>query len=344
MKIKLAAAAWSIGWLASAASNPVDPHMGDWQGTLQMAGGPEQPVAVRWIPLGEGSYEIKIWREFDRRAPLLHHLRGSLREAELKAADAIPFEAERVVRAVEDGLVVPASLWTGRLQDGELRGQLAGRQQGRFTLAPVQRLSPTLGLKPPAGAVILFDGHGFDAWRPRDASAGNLKWKRVEEGAMEAGGGDIITRDKFRDHRLHLEFRTPYMPHAFGQARGNSGVYLQGRYEVQVLDSYGLEGEDNDCGGIYQISRPAVNMCAPPLQWQTYDITFRAARFDAQGRKTAAARITVVQNGVTIHDNLELPKVTGGAIDDQESRPEGLLLQDHGNPVRFRNIWIEKLD
>jgi hypothetical protein len=160
---------------------------------------------------------------------------------------------------------------------------------------------------------------------------------------VEVGGGDIITREAFGDQRMHLEFRLPYMPGAFGQARANSGVYLQGRYELQVLDSYGLEGEDNECGGIYQIARPRVNMCAPPLQWQTYDIEFFQAKRDAGGKKTANARITIRHNGVLIHENLELPRVTGGAVDDQEGVPAGLKLQDHGNPVQFRNIWIERL-
>ncbi|HOY59375.1 MAG TPA: DUF1080 domain-containing protein, partial [Verrucomicrobiota bacterium] len=115
-------------------------------------------------------------------------------------------------------------------------------------------------------------------------------------------------------------------------------------YEVQVLDSYGLEGEDNECGGIYQIARPILNMCAPPLQWQTYDITYTTPKLDAAGKKTANARATILLNGVVIHDNLELPRITGGAVDDKEGQPAGILLQDHTNPVRYRNIWIEKLD
>jgi hypothetical protein len=112
---------------------------------------------------------------------------------------------------------------------------------------------------------------------------------------------------------------------------------------VQVLDSYGLEGADNECGGIYTVSRPKINMCAPPLQWQSYDITFTAAKYDGAGKKTANARLTVVHNGVVIQDNTELPRVTGGALNDRENEPESLVLQDHGNPVQYRNIWAEKL-
>jgi hypothetical protein len=133
------------------------------------------------------------------------------------------------------------------------------------------------------------------------------------------------------------------MAKARGQGRGNSGVYLQNRYEVQVLDSYGLAGLDNECGGIYKIGRPRVNMCAPPGQWQSYDMTFKAARFNNAGNKTDKARLTVVHNGVTIHDDIEIPGPTGGALDGDESRPGGIYLQDHGNPVQFRNIWVVEL-
>ncbi len=168
------------------------------------------------------------------------------------------------------------------------------------------------------------------------------RWKLVGDGAMEIGprAGSLVSKAVFGDHRLHLEFRTPFMPEARGQGRGNSGVYLQGRYEVQILDSYGLEGLDNECGGIYRVARPRVNMCAPPLQWQTYDIEFRAPRFDAQGNKTANARITVWHNGVMIHENVELPGPTGGGENANLDKPGPLLLQDHGNPVQFRNLWV----
>ena len=128
-----------------------------------------------------------------------------------------------------------------------------------------------------------------------------------------------------------------------GQKRGNSGVFLQNRYEVQVLDSYGLAGENNDCGGIYKLAAPRVNVCAPPLQWQTFDIEFRAARFDSDWNKTEDARITVYHNGVLIHENLPIPDKTTGSQVTATSEPDSLSLQDHGNPVWFRNIWLVEL-
>jgi len=171
-----------------------------------------------------------------------------------------------------------------------------------------------------------------------------VRWKLVD-GAMQVvpGTSSIVTKRKFRDFKLHLEFRTPFMPEAREQARGNSGVYLQGRYEVQILDSYALEGRDNECGGIYKVGTPLVNMCAPPVQWQSYDITFLAPRFDTAGKKTDDARVSVVHNGVVIHDNLSVPGPTGEALDNNIAEPGGIYLQDHGNPVQFRNIWLVEL-
>jgi hypothetical protein len=142
---------------------------------------------------------------------------------------------------------------------------------------------------------------------------------------------------------LHVEFRLPFMPDAREQARANSGVYLHGRYEIQVLDSYGLKGEDNECGGFYKVAAPLVNMCAPPGQWQTYDVTFHAPRFDGEGKKLNDAVATVVHNGVVIHQDLAIPGPTGGAIDEDEKTPGGIMLQDHGNLVQYRNIWIVEL-
>lgn len=322
------------------AQNP-DAFMGDWQGEIKLGDAAPTSVSIHVIARGDGRYETKVVRAFNERSPWLHQLRGRIVDGRLSLLDAIPFEPARVLRAAEDGVVIDASWWTGIVGGDGAKGAIKGRLNGAFELRQTQRHSPTLGQEPPPGAVVLFDGRNLDAWRKVDAAPAPAPapWQMMEGDAMEVKGGDIVTKRQFRDHQLHLEFKLPYMPHATGQGRANSGVYLQGRYELQVLDSYGLEGEDNECGGIYQVARPQVNMCFPPLQWQTYDITFKAPRFE-DGKKVANARITVIHNGVVIHDDIQLPKPTGGAIDPNEAAPGGIKLQDHGNPVQFRNIWV----
>ena len=157
---------------------------------------------------------------------------------------------------------------------------------------------------------------------------------------MQVNGGDIITRQNFGSFRLHLEFQLPYIPKARGQGRANSGVYVQGRYEVQVLDSFGDDPADNLCGGIYKTATPQMSASLPPEEWQTYDITFTAPAFDEAGNKVQNARITVIHNGNVIHDNIELPACTPGGVSDQEAAEGVLMLQDHGNRVRYRNIWF----
>ena len=182
-------------------------------------------------------------------------------------------------------------------------------------------------------------------WHPKPTiDPSQCQWKLLDNGVMEVRDGGIVSKHAFKDHTLHVEFRTPFMPEAEGQGRGNSGVYLQGRYEVQILDSYGLKGETNECGGIYQVAVPRVNMAAPPLQWQTYDITFKAPRFDENGVKTKDAQITVLHNGVMIHKNQSIPFPTAANIGGDIREAQGLHLQDHGNPVQFRNIWAIEND
>lgn len=192
----------------------------------------------------------------------------------------------------------------------------------------------------PEGAIVLFDGKSLDAWTKRDGKSPPT-WKLLEDGIMQVSGGDIITKQRFDGRfKLHVEFRVPYLPNATGQGRGNSGVYLQGRYEVQVLDSYGLKSKDNDCGGIYGVAAPLVNACKAPTVWQSYDIEFASPECE-DGKKAAPAIITVFHNGVKIHDavKITLNNTTAGLGGDV-CTPGPILLQDHTNPVQYRNIWL----
>lgn len=226
--------------------------------------------------------------------------------------------------------------WGGGAREGEIRtGELvalnaAGTVQSRF--AKVARTSPTLGQKPPAGAVVICDGAG-----PVDETTTFEKGARFTADGLLMEGATV--KQAFGDATWHIEFRTPYDPKKRGQGRGNSGAYFNGGYEVQILDSFGLEGKDNECGGIYGNWPPAVNMCLPPLQWQTYDIDFTAPRF-ANGRKVANPRITVRHNGVLIQDDRELRGMTAGHPAKEEQPAGQLHLQNHNDPVRFRTIWV----
>ena len=177
------------------------------------------------------------------------------------------------------------------------------------------------------GAIILFDGTSAEGW----------------QGGKLGDGGVLLmgseSKKKFKDFKLHLEFRLSFMPFGRGQGRSNSGVYMGGRHEVQVLDSFGLNGENNECGGVYGHHKPAVNMCFPPLSWQTYDVEYTMPRYDAEGKKTENARMTVLHNGVKVHDHVEVPKTTT-AGQPEANAPGPVMLQNHGDPVMYRNIWL----
>jgi Domain of Unknown Function (DUF1080) len=200
--------------------------------------------------------------------------------------------------------------------------------------------------RPPSDAAILFDGKDLSHWSYRDGSA--AKWK-VENGYAEvvAKSGYIYTREAFGDCQLHVEFAEPVPPQGESQERGNSGVFLMGLYEIQVLDSYENKTyADGQAAAVYGQYPPLVNASRPPGQWQTYDIVFHGPRFDKEGKLTRPARVTALHNGVLVQDNVELSGPTAnGQRPPYTAHPEKLPLglQDHGNPVRYRNIWIREL-
>ncbi len=282
-----------------------DPEFGT-QGEY-VGGEGDQKLGAQVIARGEGKYHAVL-------------LPGGLPGAGWNGKDKIPLQG-----ATQDGVVeLKGENWTARIE----QGKLAAKGPHSVDLKKIYRVSPTMAAKPAEGAVVLFDGSNVDAW----------EHAKLEDGKLLGVGGR--TKQKFRNFKLHLEFRSPYMPKALGQARGNSGMYLLDQYECQILDSFGLSGENNECGGFYTIKKPDVNMCLAPLSWQTYDVDFTAAKYDDAGKKTHNAVVTMKHNGVVIHDKFELDRNTpGGGIND-ESKPGALFLQDHGDAVRFRNIWI----
>lgn len=193
--------------------------------------------------------------------------------------------------------------------------------------------------------IMLYDGNGTDHWYKIRTDGSCIEWTS-EDGVLTVapGTGSIVSKDVYRDAHIHIEWREPDMPEATGQYKGNSGVYIHGCYEVQILDSYGIEKPlDNDCGGIYQMHAPLTNACKPALEWQTYDILFRAPRFCEDGSVSENARVTILQNGVCIQNNAELYSVTPGGLTDKVVEKGPLMLQDHQNLVSFRNLWIEEL-
>ncbi len=222
------------------------------------------------------------------------------------------------------------------VRDGE--GHAVGQ------LLRVFRKSPTLGKEPPQGATVIFDGTSTDHVFYRNEQPVQV----TEDGILivPRGSGGLFTKEPFNDCELHLEFLLPFQPHASGQGRANSGCYVQGRYEVQILDSFGQEGKMNECGGMYMNADPIVNAAFPPLTWQTFDIEFTAAKYETRNAKRvtlSTARMTVYHNGILVHDDqITQDRKTTAAPCELGPEPERHYLQDHGHDIYFRNIWAVK--
>ena len=207
------------------------------------------------------------------------------------------------------------------------------------------RVDPGPAGGPPSDAIVLFDGKDLSQWL--DDKGGPARWEVQAGVATVNHTGYIHTKQPFGDIQLHVEWAAPKKIEGEGQGRGNSGVFLQGLYEIQILDSYTNKTYfDGQAGAIYSQQAPLVNCCRPPGQWQTYDIIYHVPRFTDDGALITPGRVTVLQNGVLIQDNVSIKGVTTGspAKYTKHNLKEPLVLQDHGNPVRYRNIWVRELN
>lgn len=280
-------------------------------------------------------YRLKIMPEFDRRSDV-----EVLASALKPENGALKIENEGRYK------------FSGSISsDGGTFTCSAGNKSGVLKLRRIERKSPTLGEKPPKGAIVLFDGSNANEWQNERGK--ECVWEisgdksmtvaRAREGEEKGKNQTIVSKKKFKDFKMHLEFKTPYMPNHDSQARGNSGVFI-GPYEIQILDSFGGDGNWNDCGAAYRITPPQANASLPPESWQTYDIEFTSPKFE-NGKIASYAKVDVWHNGVKIHSQTEFPHGTSCPQPLRKNfrhpkPPYSLKLQDHNDKVSFRNIWV----
>lgn len=320
-----------LGWNASTLAQTLVPELSAEESSVQT------PTDIELQLQGEYAGRARDFGGYVGRLGLQLAARGSGKFTGTLFVDGLPFDGwdrktkyavsgelvgERLVLTAENG-------WTTiRLQAGREIAWV-DNEDGRpcAALGRVRRHSRTLGAEPPAGAEILFDGESIQG----------LEGAKINENGNLSVG--FTTADPVNDFQLHIEFRLPFEPAAEGQGRGNSGVYIQRRYEVQILDSFASGLEFNGCASLYRQRPPAVNASLPPMQWQTYDIQFQAARWNESGEKIGDATISVWHNGILVHNQVEIETKTG-AGQPESPEPLPILFQDHSNPVEFRNLWI----
>ena len=281
---------------------------GEYVGEFTQPAG-KKKLGVQVIASGKGKF-LAIWRNGGLPGDGWDKKETVPREGET-AAGVTMFKSDGQTATIEDGAML---LSTGGKTICELKR--------------IVRKSSTLGAKPPKDAFVLFDGKSADQFE---------NGRITDDGLLKQGA---TSKFKHQSGTLHIEFQIPFGP--LVQSRGNSGCYLQSRYEVQMLDSFGLKPHNHECGGIPSIKEPDINMSFPPLSWQTYDVDFTAAQF-TNGQKTKNARMTLRHNGVVVHDNVELPHATTSSPLPEGPEPGPINLQDHNSEVRYRNVWfVEK--
>jgi len=297
----------------------------------------------------EGTYHADQWQTTKASAKVIAEGPGYYRVV-VQAESLAPGEptAQFEIYGVQQGTRVNlfgranAAHWHGTIAGDKLVAD-PGYYGMDVELRKAVRKSPSEGAPPPAEAVVLLP---FSPGQAPDISAWNGgPWKPQGDGSLQCdpGKGSITTKRSFGDMKLHVEFWLPLMADSFGQGRANSGVIINNIYEIQVLDSFGLVPSTGDCAAIYSQTRPKVNACFPPEQWQTYDITFRGPRMNPDGSVREKARVTVEHNGIKVQDDIPIDGATAG---HEPGKPPAnaatgpLQLQDHGNRVRYRNVWL----
>jgi hypothetical protein len=309
-----------------------DQFMGEYEGTYHADRSQTTKATAKVIAEGPGYYRVVLQAE-----PLA------------PGEPTAQFEVYGVQQGTRVNLFgrANAAHWHGRIAGDSLVADPGYYGMG-IELKKVTRKSPNEELQPPSGAVVLLP---FNPGTAPDTSAWRGgSWKPLEDGSLQCnpGKGSIYSKQSFGDIKLHLEFWLPLMADSFGQGRANSGVIINNMYEVQVLDSFGLVPSMGDCAAIYDQTRPRVNANFPPEHWQTYDITFHAPRMNADGTVQEKARVTVELNGVKVQDNVAIDGAT--AAGHEPGKPPvnaatgPLQLQDHGNRVRYRNVWLVELN
>ena len=307
----------AIAELKDAEKDPDFAVQGEYVGEITLNSGAKK-VGGQVIANGLGEFTVKVY---------LGGLPGAGSDGKT------PLFTATAKRAADGKTTVAGKDISGTIADGKL--SLKDGMKIDTTLDKITRKNDSLGKKPPQGAVVLFGAEGDE----KNWSNGKLMELSDGKFLTVAKTGGIKSKEKFGAYTAHIEFRLPWMPNSTGQGRGNSGVYVHDRYECQVLDSFGLSGENNECGGFYTQHKPSVNMCLPPMTWQTYDIEYTPAVFDDAGKKTKNGKATVLHNGVKIHDAVEFPKEGPGG-QKEDAMPGPFQFQDHGDPVVYKNVWV----
>lgn len=294
------------------------PFMGEYEGQWENEKIiPEAAAMV--IGLGDDKYRVIVTTRLDMRAPI---------------------QLDKVYEAKKGKIKIKEGDFYGTIsaKDGTFIGGRGDKKT--FEMKKLDRKSKYAHLPPPEGADVLYDGNGFDAWKDAEG------WEELDNNIMMVtpDGGYLISKKTYKDVTLHVEFRLSYMPKKMGQGRSNSGVFISDEYEIQVLDSFGLDGVYNECGALYKTSAPRVNATYPPLQWQTYDIIFKNAVYDEATDTMTNPVITVYHNDILIHSAEELPWVPGHSAKDRAERhhlePGHIRLQAHNDFVQYRNVWV----